>query len=544
MSAPPSQPMLFGAAPTQPTAAPAITPSAITIRPYQAGAIAWVASERAPGARLLLVSPTGSGKTFTAAQIILDEIARGGRVIFAAHRQELISQTYGSLVRLGLEERAIGVIMGDGVITHPITRRRANCARPLAPVQVASIDTLRNRPKPQGVTMLFFDESHRALSPSYVKLAEAYPDATVVGLTATPWRGDGRGLGALFSKLHVVATPKQLMDDGHLIEPRVFSHPHRADVSKVATVAGDYNEKQLAEVCDKKELVGSIVEHWRRHLDGRRTVAFAVNVEHSKHIVEQFVAAGVAAEHLDGTTPDDERAGILGRLASGQTLVVSNCAVLCEGFDCPAVEGCILARPTKSLSLFLQCAGRALRPSQGKTAATILDHAGSALEHGLPQDDREYSLDGKKKRAKQAVSVKECPKCFAALPSSAKVCFFCGHSFAEAVDPDAGKLLEERDGDLVEMRANALRELKLQTAGARGELNEWTGRVDHAERLESGSTNRRAFKVFRKSRSEMSPGELASVRAWMLCEWPWLAPAPVAAPLRFAVPTIAEASPW
>lgn len=541
MSAAVASQFLFGAPPTG-----QLVPSLVTLRPYQTSAIAWVAAERGPGARLLLVSPTGSGKTLTAAQVILDEVARGGRVIFAAHRQELIAQTYGSLLRLGLPEPMCGVVMGDGVITHPLTRRRANCARPLAPVQVASIDTLRNRPPPRGITLLFFDESHRALSPSYLKLAQSYPEATVVGLTATPWRGDGRGLGALFSKLYVVATPKRLMDDGHLVEPRVFSHPHRADVSKVSTVAGDYNEKELAAACDKRELVGSIVEHWQRHLAGRRTVAFAVNVEHSKHIVETFVAAGIPAEHLDGNTPDDERAGILGRLASGETLVVSNCAVLCEGFDCPAVEGCILARPTKSLSLYLQCAGRALRPAPGKLGAIVLDHAGCALEHGLPQDDREYSLEGKKKRAKSAVSVKECPKCFAALPSSAKVCSFCGHSFVET-SSDAGEPLRERDGQLVEMRANSLRALMASTETARFELQSWAQQVDRKYNLDPGTTNGRAKRVFRKSRTEMTADELAAVRRWFLVEEPWLeAPAveePVAL-LRFAPVAVEEASPW
>ena len=541
MSAATVQARLFGEA-----AAP-VAPSSVVLRPYQTSAIEWVASERGPGERLLLVSPTGSGKTFTAARVILDEIASGGRVIFAAHRQELITQTYGSLLRLGLPEPLMGVIMGDGIITHPITRRRSNCSRPLAPVQVASIDTLRQpgRAKPRDVSLVFYDECHRALSRSYVDLAEHYAQATVVGLTATPWRGDGRGLGALFRKLFVVATPRVLMDEGHLVEPRVFSHPHRADLKHVKITAGDYNEKQLAEACDRRELLGSIVEHWRRHLDGRRTVAFAVNVEHSKHIVEEFLAAGISAEHLDGTTPDDDRAAILGRLASGETLVVSNCAVLCEGFDCPAVEGCILARPTKSLSLYLQCAGRALRPAPGKLEAIVLDHAGCALEHGLPQDDREYSLEGKKRRAKSGISVKECPKCFAACASTAKTCFFCGHPFVETVS-DAGEPLRERDGTLVEMRANSLAMLQRQTVTVRHELQAWATRVDGRYGLESGTTNGRCKRVFRKPRSEMTSDELARVRAWFLAEEPWLeAPvAPMSSPLRFEAPAVSEVPLW
>lgn len=539
MSAPPSQPMLFGSAAARPAAAPA----SISLRPYQTQAIAEVYAHRRPGARVLCVAPTGAGKTVIGSQMILDELASGGRVIFLAHRTELIAQTYAKLLAMGLDESLVGVIMADGVIPHPVTGRRVCCKRPLAPVQVASIDTLRRRPVPAGVTLVLIDECHRSLAKSYRDVVAACPQALTVGLTATPYRGDGRGLGDLFEHLVVVTTPRALMAEGFLAEPRVFSHPHRVDTSKVATVAGEFNQQQLAEAADKRELLGSIVEHWKRHLDGVRTVAFAVNVAHSRHIAEQFVEAGVPAEHLDGETPAEERAGILARVDRGETLVVSNCGVLCEGWDQPSVKGCILARPTKSRALYVQCAGRVLRPWRGETPV-ILDHAGSVLDHDLPHADWEITLDGKKKKAKQSVAIKECPSCFAACPSNARTCFFCQHPFTDDTDSSAGDPLEERAGDLVEIRADALRALKLQTAGARGELNEWTNRVDHAEGLESGSTNRRAFKVFRKSRSEMTPWELANVRAWMLCEWPWLAPAPVAAPLRFAVPTIAEASPW
>ena len=539
MSAPPAQPLLFGG----PPAARAAAPSALTLRPYQTEAIAGVYAHRRPGARVLCVAPTGAGKTVIGSQMILDELAANGRVIFIAHRTELIAQTYAKLLAMGLDEHSVGVIMADGVIPHPVTGRRVCCARPLAPVQVASIDTLRRRPMPAGVTLVIIDECHRSLAKSYRDVVAACPQALTVGLTATPYRGDGRGLGDLFEHLVVVTTPRALMAEGFLAEPRVFSHPHRVDTSKVATVAGEFNQQQLAEAADKRELLGSIVEHWKRHLDGVRTVAFAVNVAHSRHIAQMFVEAGVPAEHLDGETPAEDRAGILTRVDRGETLVVSNCGVLCEGWDQPSVKGCILARPTKSRALYVQCAGRVLRPWKGETPV-ILDHAGSVLDHDLPHADWEITLDGKKKKAKQSVAIKECPSCFAACPSNAKVCFFCQHPFVDDTDSSAGDPLEERAGDLVEIRADALRALKLQTADTRAELHEWTGRVDHAERLEAGSTNKRTFRVFRKSRSEMTPGELASVRAWMLCEWPWLAPAPVAAPMRFAAPTIAEASPW
>lgn len=568
MNAPLYQPSLF-AEPAPPT------PPAVTLRAYQKGAVEWVDGERAPGRRILLVAATGAGKTLTSSQIMLNELARGGRVIFAAHRQELIAQTYGAFLRLGLPEHQLGVIMGEGFIQHPITKRRVCCARAHAPVQIASIDTLRNRldtAKPAGITMIFIDEAHRALAKGYRKLVDAYPEAVTVGLTATPWRGDGRGLGDLFERLHAFATPRLLMDQGYLVEPRVFSHPKRADVSKVATVAGDYDQEQLAEACDKRELLGSIVEHWKRHLEGVRTVAFAVSVAHSQHIVEEFLAAGIPAEHLDGETPDDERAAIFGRLERGETLVLSNVGVCCEGWDMPAVKGCILACPTKSLAKYIQCAGRILRPWEGvkiagfeqapdgthrpifeacasyRVPAIILDHAGCVLEHGLPQEDREYSLEGRKKRAKATVSVKECPICFGALPCQTRVCVYCGHAFV-ATSAAEGEPLAERDGQLVEVKVDSLRALQRQTQAARHELQDWAGRVDRTIGMPDGSCNGLCKRKFRKSRSEMGPDELDAVRAWFLAQWPWLldAPAPEPepsparrAPLRFEAP-VAEA---
>lgn len=535
------QPMLFGG-PARPANQVAAVRAAIALRPYQSGAIEEVYACRGPGVRALCVAPTGAGKTVVGSRMILDELAAGGKVIFIAHRTELIEQTYGKLLAMGLDERSIGVVMADGVIAHPVTGQRVNCERPHAPVQVASIDTLRRRALPAGVTLIIVDECHRALARSYRDVMDGCPEAFVVGLTATPYRGDGRGLGDVFNHLVVVTTPRRLMAEGYLAEPRVFSHPNRADLSQVKTVGGDYDQEQLAAAVDKKELIGSMVEHWATHLRGVRTVAFSTNVAHSHHIVEMFRAAGVPAEHLDGETHPTERKGILARVDSGETLVVSNCGVLCEGWDQPSVKGCLLARPTKSRALYVQCAGRVLRPWQSMTPV-ILDHAGNVLEHDLPHADWEITLEGKKKRAKApSVSVKECPKCFAAVASNAATCFFCGHPFVES-DASKGKEPRERDGQLVEVRADALRALKLQTAPLRAELQDWAQRVDERHGLEPGTTNRWCKHTFRKSRSEMTVEELAKVRAWFLSSEPWLDEPPPPR-LLFSPPQFEEVATW
>ena len=321
------------------------------------------------------------------------------------------------------------------------------------------MDTLRNRAKPLA-DVVFVDECHRATAKSYRGIAEHYPDAVHLGLTATPFRANGEGLTDAYDDLLVVASPRQLIDEGHLVEPRVFTVPTEAlpDLSAVRVKRGDYDQRALAEAVDSKTLVGNLVEHWFRHAEGVRTVAFAVSVAHSVHITEQFRMAGVAAEHLDGNTPTPERDAILARLQSGETRVVSNCGVLCEGWDQPAVKCAILARPTRSTGLYLQQAGRILRPWNG-TRAIILDHGGCVLEHGLPQDDRPFTLEGSKKRrnGKGAAPVRTCPSCFAVLPLALRVCPECDEVLSEQAD-----VPEECDGTLVEVRPEDLKRIELE----------------------------------------------------------------------------------
>ena len=185
------------------------------------------------------------------------------------------------------------------------------------------------------------------------------------------------------------------------------------ELKNVRTTAGDYNEADLELAVNTNKLVGNIIEHWMSHAKGMRTVVFATSVNHSKHICDRFKEARIPAEHLDGKTPKPERDAILKRLETGETLVVCNCGVLCEGWDQPAVKCAILARPTKSTALYIQQAGRILRPYDNQQAI-ILDHAGCVHVHGLIDQERQWSLGDKKKRNKAINStppIKICPEC-------------------------------------------------------------------------------------------------------------------------------------
>lgn len=418
-----------------------------TLRPYQLEAIERLDQRVAAGVRrAVLVSAVGSGKTTIASAVILRAIERGQRVLFLAHRRELINQAYQRLLHFGLPASCVGVMMGND------SRRRPN-----APVQVASVDTLRNRSKPVA-DVVFTDECHRATAKSYRNIAACYPDALHLGLTATPYRANGKGLSDAYDELIVVTTPKQLIAEGYLVQPRVFTVPKakRPDLRGVRVARGDYSPELLEQAMNKQALVGNIVEHWKQHAEGIRTVVFAVSIAHSKHVIERFQEAGVPAEHLDGTMPTEQRDGILRRLADGETQVVSNVMCICEGWDLPSVKCAILARPTKSTGLYLQQVGRIMRPWEDHEAI-LLDHGGCVLEHGLPHDDRDFDIEGKKKRAGKPgeAPVRVCPDCNAVVHLSVRVCPECGCQLASDRD-----VPEESKGTLVEVTEDTLRKPK------------------------------------------------------------------------------------
>jgi DNA repair protein RadD len=387
----------------------------IALHQFQQDAVAEIERRIAEGRRRpLLVAPTGAGKTVIASELIRRWIVQYRRVLFLAHRREIIDQTSAKLTVNGVRH---GIIMSQ---VSP---------RPMEAVQVASIDTLLVRGVRSSAMdlppadLVIFDEAHRARGRTREHLISLYPEAALLGMTATPCRGDGRGLGNLFDVMIECPQVADLIVGGYLVKSRVYA-PVNPDLKGVRVEKGDYVISQLAGRMNTERLVGNIVEHWYKHGEGRPTVAFAVDVAHSVAIRNQFLGAGVRAEHLDGETPLPERADILARLASGETKVVSNCMVLTEGWDCPPVGCTILARPTKQMGLFRQMVGRVLRPADGKPDAVILDHSGAVFRHGLPEDHVEWTLDvdgraaapvHERRKAGEAPALRECPSCKAVM---------------------------------------------------------------------------------------------------------------------------------
>ena len=371
----------------------------IAFRPYQQNAIDEARARIAQGVKRIMVNaPTGAGKTLISTGIIQRAVAKGKRVLFLAHRRELIDQCCNKL--------EVGGILNYGVIMSGSKLNHAS-----APVQVASIQTLIRRELPEA-DLIIIDEAHRAASKTYVNLVANYPKAILLGLSATPERLDGKGLDQLFDDMIVVETVPNLIEMGFLVRPIGYEGP-QPDLSGVRVKRGDYDEAQLAEAMDKPKLVGDLVRNWQRLANGRLTVAFAASVEHAKHIASEFWAAGVPAAAISGSMGKAERESILADWRKGYLKVVTNCMILTEGFDLPELSCCILARPTKSESLYLQMAGRVLRTAEGKHDAIILDHGGCWSSFGGPHIERHWSLEGaaKRRREKDGAEVVKCQAC-------------------------------------------------------------------------------------------------------------------------------------
>ncbi len=389
--------------------------------------------------RVLVVAPTGAGKGTMAVDLILDAVIKGHVVMFVVHRAEIIIDLVDRLAAAGLTR--VSVILGGD-----------NRHDPYALVHIASIDSLRTRALPPA-TLIIIDEAHRAHSGGYQKLLERYPEAYICALTATPCRLDGKPLKYIFPHLIVAVQPSVLLAQGLLAPAEVYTvaRAEQPDLEGVGTVAGDYDPRQLASRMNTPKLVGAIVTHWQRAAHGRATVVFAVNVEHSKKIVAMFVEAGIAAEHVDGKATRNERIALMKRVRSGETLVVCQCQLWIEGVDLPELKCAILARPTKSLTVYLQSVGRVFRPYDDQHAV-VLDHAGMVNKRGfgLPQTDRDwqaiFDADPKEKTPGSMPPIKICPPeengCGMVVPLGTRVCK-CGHEFpASSLEAAEGELVE------------------------------------------------------------------------------------------------------
>jgi superfamily II DNA or RNA helicase len=456
----------------------------LRLRDYQESGVSGIRATFAAAIKsVLFVLPTGGGKTVIFTYITSHAEKKGNRVYILVHRQELLTQTSNSLDALGVEH---------GLIAPGFPRTGDR-------IQIASVQTLIRRigrvPRPD---LLIIDEAHHANAASWAKIIDHFDGVPLIGVTATPCRLDGKGLGVesggYFEKMVTGPNIKQLIEDGYLARPIVYAPPTGLDLSGVKSRFGDYKQKDLAAAMDKPTITGSAVEHYSKICPGAPAIAFCVSVAHAEHVAAEFRAAGYRAASVDGSMGDGQRKGLITALGRGNLDVLASCDIISEGTDIPVVTAAILLRPTQSLSLYIQQGGRALRPvyapghdlrtkggrlcaiaASSKKFAIILDHVGNCLRHGLLDEDREWTLDGKPparsgtKEFEAVVNVKQCPKCFA-VHDKQPSCPLCGfvYEVADAVP-------EQVEGELQEVTPEeiaAIKEDRRRRQGAAKTLEE------------------------------------------------------------------------
>ncbi|MBA3844909.1 MAG: DEAD/DEAH box helicase [Actinobacteria bacterium] len=404
------------------------------------------ASYRSGKKSVCLVLPTGSGKTVVAAAVVKATVARGRRALFVAHRVELLGQSVTKLETAGLTNLRL-------------IRAEHDIGSGDSPVTVASIQTLsteRWADKLPAADLVILDECHRGVAVTYRRIVAAYPDAHILGLTATPQRGDGVGLGEVFDGLVIGPTVRELTDLGHLAPCRVFAPTRTLSAGQLAT---------------------SVTDAYHMHARAQRAVVFCVDVAHSKAVADELNAAGVVAASIDGDMPDAVRADILRRFRAGEIRVVSNVQIFVEGFDDPGVAVCILARKIGHVGVYLQCVGRILRPAEGKTSATVVDLCGSALEYGAPDLERFYTLEGDGIRTSDRVAVRQCMTCGACYePTASLACPQCGGTRSKEI-----KSVTVVGENVVEMSGEDRLRVNLQDAAARTQRSFGWVRKAHAK---------------------------------------------------------------
>ncbi len=361
------------------------------LRPYQTEAVtrtytAWQTGKR----RVLCVAPTGAGKTRLAEEFVWRAAVAGERSLFIVHRRELLRQAAERLAPYGA-----------GIIAP------GEDQSPFAPVQVATVQTLLARDIRPEASLIVLDEAHHYVSDDWSRLAEAYPHARALGLTATPERQDGRPLGDVFDELIAVAKYSELLRDGFLVPCRVFQPPEMLD--------GD--------------LAADPLEAWQRHAPGEQTFAFLPNLKIADEQCERFNAAGIPSRLITAKTKKRDRDEALDGFSSGAIRVLFNYNVLTEGVDVPAARCCLIGRSFQHQGAYLQAAGRVLRPHPSKPDAIIIDLTGATLRHGFPTDDRIYSLSGAGITRDSITPLRQCLECGATLPAALMQCTECGYVF-------------------------------------------------------------------------------------------------------------------
>jgi len=408
----------------------------VVLRDYQLQLLTGLRIALKTHRRVCAVLPTGAGKGQVIGAIAQGAAAKGRRVLVLAHRCELIEQLSGTLQAWGIEP--------DLIAPGPKLQGR--------PVAVGSVQTVARRLEQlQAPDLIIQDEAHHLVAGNlWGQIIGAWPSAHLIGTTATPERLDGKGLGVeaggFFEALVLGPSAAELVEQGWLARPQVYSWPlnqasqGQSPQGQGPLSQGEFDLQAAARVFGDRAAIGDAISHYRRRLHPATAIVFCCTTAHAEQLAAAFRGSGFRAAAVSGTTPAALRRRLIAGLGTGEVEVLTSCMLISEGTDIPSVGGAILLRPTASLSLYLQMVGRALRPAPGKSEAVILDHVGNAHRHGLPTEERTWTLAGRRRRQGVSIPIKDCPHCFCSCPSAATLCTDCGHLFL------ANERVEQRRG--------------------------------------------------------------------------------------------------
>lgn len=461
------------------------------LRPYQVSAVEELrAGYREGFRRQLLTSPTGSGKTVLFSFVTQSSAARGQRTVIMAHRSEILRQISKTLDSFGVSHRVL----------------KAGMSTPkLAQTVVASVNTLGRRledfPPPD---LCIVDEAHHSAAGTWAKIFGAWASTRFLGVTATPERLDGKGLGDFYDRMVRGPEVHWLIENGFLSKPLYYAPAKLVETSSIRKVAGDFSKGEAAKVIDKPTITGDAVAQYRKICPGKTAVAFCISLAHCIHVANQFRGCGIPAAVIDGTMTDEQREQVISDLRDRRILVLVSCELISEGFDLPAVEAVILLRPTASLSLHLQQIGRGLRPSPGKTVTYVLDHVGNCLRHGLAEEIRDWTLDGyseRKRKEENPIKTRRCENCFAIF--NGPICPSCGEPYqakVRQVETVAGDLKQLSPEQMAAIRTRKREESQCRTyedfqrlGQARGYKPGWAQwRWKNSWRYKAGATQQAA----------------------------------------------------
>lgn len=386
----------------------------VKLRDYQVKGINDIRAEFSKTKKVVYVLPCGGGKTLVMSFMSRESSKRNKRIIFLVHRRELIYQASRTLTEYGIPH---GI---NGNTDHNI--------------QVASVQTVARRLEKLGIPdLVILDECHHATAATWKKCLEYWANAYVVGLTATPARLGGQGLGDVFEGMVIGPTARELIELGYLTPYKYYAPPQVADFEGVKIKMGDYDSEEVEIRVNKPKVIGDAISHYVKYASGKMAIAYCASVDHSKNTADAFNAEGITAKHIDGTTPASERDKAIEDFRAGRITVLCNMDLIGEGFDVPSMEVVILLRPTQSLTLFIQQSMRGMRPDKSNPfkTAIILDHVGNVFRHGLPDDPRDWSLEGVSKRKKSesgTVGIRTCLGCYL-CHSPSPICPYCGYIY-------------------------------------------------------------------------------------------------------------------